>query len=317
MEKLLDTINFKYSDPVIAEKLASIGNQTSDFSLHFNQNEDAFIESNRKFRIPSFPVHHNVNQVKPSDTYLDGLRKLTNELFQVFPSVFTGTRYFFDPAEVLRPCFIQIFKVEDNYYLYLLRLDLNIRLADSTIITQATNDATAEFETGKLFIESLIIPVYKPDINASGGIIPINRLFNSTWVGESGTGYHINGHWIDRELTKFLTALYMKEGVRAYPYYPFRCDFNTVSFFPAILSLPGRREFLGYLHKSLPMISSDIPKIEESMKKVEFTKDNSVYLDLKKKIPTEWTKIWTSLKIKPYLNENDMKEYSLEFTFPE
>ena len=316
MEKLLDVISFNYSDPEISGILTSIEAKRSDSAIHFSQNEDAFIKSDSSFKVPSFSIHHDVNLKKPSDGYLRNLRELTGTLTRSFPGLFEGTRYFFDPAEVLRPCFIQVFKLEESYYLYLFRPDLNIRLSDSKIITSSTNDATAEYETEKLYFDSVFIPIHKPDITAAGGKIPIHRMFRSTWLGESGSGYHINGQWIDNELTKMLSALYLPEHKRSYPYYPYRCDFNTVCFFPADLTLPGRKGFLSYLHKSLPYITPYIPFIEEGMKKEEFSREHHVYMALKNKIPDEWTKVWSSLKIKPYLNENDMKEYLLEFKLP-
>ena len=315
MEKLLDTIIFRYSDPAITDIIGNIQNDSYDYPLYFNQNEDTFIKGKTAFHVPPFSIHHDVKDSKPSEEYLATLRTMIKGLVDLFPNIFAGTRYFFDATEVLRPCFIQLFKVEDRHYLYLLRLDLNIRLSDSNIITPATNDLTAEFSTEKLFLENLIIPIHKPDISSSGGSIPIERLFDSTWVGESGSGYHINGEWIDRELTKILSALYLPENIRTYPYYPFKCDFNTVTFCPAALSIAGRKNFLSYLHKSLPMIEPELPAIEAEIKREKFSRDLSLYTSLKKKIPEEWTKIWSSLKISPYLNENEMREYSLEYKF--
>ena len=315
MEKLLDTIVFKYSDPVISDILANISDSTADYPLFFNQNEDSFIKSHTSFHVPPFSIHHDVSDIEPEEEYRESLHSLISELAGLFPGIFSGTKYFFDASEVLRPCFIQIFKIEERYYLYLLRLDLNIRLTDSEIITQGTNDKTPDFETEKLFLENLIIPIHKPEIGSSGGNIPIDRLFKSTWVGETGTGYHINGEWIDHELTKILSALYLPEGLRSYPYYPFKCDFNTVALCPASLSIAGRKNFLSYLHKALPIIEPDLPAIEEGLKKEKFTKELDLYTSIKQKIPEEWTKIWSSLKIRPYLNENEMREYSLEYTF--
>ncbi len=315
MEKLLDVISFKYSDPEISEIINTLPGKTSGYTFHFNQNEDAFLKSGTSFTVPSFAVHHNVNEVKPSDEYLIKMRELVGSLSEIFPDPFRGTRYFFDPAEVLRPCFIQLFRIEESHYLYLMRPDLNIRPADSKVIQQATNDLTAEFQTRKLYFESMIIPIHKPSMNANGGEIPILRLFGSTWVGETGAGYHINGQWIDRELTRMLSALYLPEGIRTYPYYPLKCDFNTVTIAPAKLSVEGRKSFLGYLHKALAVIEKYIPEIEESMRTEKFSKDLAAYKNLRSKIPAQWTKIWSSLKISPYLNENDMKEYKLEFEF--
>ena len=265
--------------------------------------------------MPSFAVYHDVNRQTPSKEYIKALRQLTEDLTAVFPDVFRGTRYFFDPSETLRPCFIQIFKIESSHYLYLLRPDLDIKISESRIVKQGTNDTTAEYETNKLYFEALLIPVHQPDITATGGRIPIERFFSSTWIGETGKGYHINGQWIDREVTKLISASFLPENIRNYPYYPFQCDFNTVCFFPAALSPEGRKSQLGYFHKTLPALKPNIPDIENGLKAEEFSREHPVFLKLKQKIPAEWTKIWSSLKIKPYLNENEMKEFGLEFTF--
>ncbi|MDC7227260.1 MAG: hypothetical protein PQJ61_10915 [Spirochaetales bacterium] len=313
MEKLLDTIVFNYSDPDISDILSGVDSNTPDYPLFFNQNEDSFIKVSQAFHVPSFSIHHDVSQATPSVEYLQALRAVIKVLTESFPGVFAGTRYFFDPAEVLRPCFIQIFKVEDSHYLYLLRPDLNIRLGDSEVITPATNDRTAEYTTEKMFFESTLLPINTPEINPDGGNIPINRLFRSTWIGETGTGYHLNGQWIDHEITKFISAAFLPENAKTYPYYPFRCDFNSLALFPASITAAGRKSFLGYLHKSLEMISADIPEIEESLKSEKFSRDLPLYLKIRERIPEEWTKIWSSLKISPYLNENDMREYSLEY----
>ena len=313
MEKLLDTIIFRYSDQVISEIIGPLSDETDNYPVFFSQNEDQFIRSATPLHIPAMGIHHDVESIKPSEDYLSTLRTVIESLSAVFPALFTGTRYYFDPAEVLRPCFIQVFKSENRHYLYLLRLDLNIRLAESRIINPATNDMTADFETERLYFENMFLPINKPEITSAGGSIPIERLFKSTWVGETGAGYHLNGEWIDHELTKMLSALYLPPKKKSYPYYPFRCDFNTVAFCPPLISPKARRYFLGYFHRTLPILLADLPDIEAGLKEAPFSRDLPLYLELKKKIADEWTKTWSSLKISPYLNENEMREYRLEY----
>ena len=316
MEKLLDKISFRYSDPEITGFLNAPEPSDIDFTLNFNQNEDSFLKSEREFTVPSFAVHHDVSIEKPSEEYLSSMRRLIRELTAIYPSVFRGTKYYFDPSEILNPCFIQFFKAQDAFYLYLFRLDLNIRLADCRILTQATNDRTAEYSSSKLFFESLLIPAERSEQNGSALNIPVKRLFSSTWIGETGTGYHLNGQWIDREVTKFLSRLFLPENLRNYPYYPLCCDFNTVCCAPSDLSPEGRKFFLTYFHRLLPFIDPEISDIENEFKSEKFDKQNPLYLELKKKVPDEWTKVWSSLKISAYLNENEMKEYLLEFQLP-
>ena len=312
MERLLDKISFRYSDPLIT----SICNRKAEgcraFTLNFNQNEDSFIQSDTAFIIPSFQIHHDVNLKKPASAYLSAMRDLIKQLVCHFPSIFEETKYYFDSSEILKPCFVQLMTENSNDYLYLFRLDLNIRLADSEIIEQASNDFTASFRTSKLFFESLIIPIKKPVLNEKGGDIPIKKMFSSTWVGETGTGYHLNGEWIDREVTKFLSQLLLPEGIRNYPYYPVTCDFNTICCSPPVITPPGRLHFLKYLDSCLPFLEPHAMQIESELKKDRFSKTSPLFTGLKKKVPDQWTKIWSSLTISPYLNENEMKEYLLE-----
>jgi hypothetical protein len=75
------------------------------FSRHFSQGEDFFIRLGRSFVVPSFSIHHDINENRPDRGYLQTLRTLIDTLQQLAPEVFDGLTYTFDPAEVLRPTF--------------------------------------------------------------------------------------------------------------------------------------------------------------------------------------------------------------------
>lgn len=254
-----------------------------------------------------------MDQQRPSDEYLTAIRILIKDVSARFPGVFFNTRYFFDPAEILRPCFIQIYRISEDYYLYLFRPNLEIHLADSVIINQATNDESAAYTSRRLFYDSLFIPIDKPSLSADGGEISVRRLFSSTWMGESGSGYRLNGQWADRDLSKYLSTIFTPVGFRIYPYFPFRCDFNTLCLYPFSPSAAARKLALPLLHKAFSFIAPYAGRIEDDFRSGSFSADSEPYKNMALRIPSEWTNFWTSLKIKPYLNSNDMKEYLLEF----
>ena len=53
-------------------------------------------------------------------------------------------------------------------------------------------------------------------------------------------------------------------------------------------------------------------RIEQSMRDTSFSEDIETYKELKKQVPANWLEIWNNLKIDVYLNQQDMKEFSVE-----
>ncbi|HTP58990.1 MAG TPA: hypothetical protein VMM82_08740, partial [Spirochaetia bacterium] len=132
----------RYSDAAINGVLASIGEESRPVSRHFSQSEDFFLVLDGEYSVPHIPIHHDVRVSVPSPSYLSTLKSVTEQIAGLAPQVLKDLSYFFDPAEILRPCFFQIFRVEESHYLYLLRLDLVMRAADATVRERGTNDAT-------------------------------------------------------------------------------------------------------------------------------------------------------------------------------
>ncbi len=316
MEKLVSSLSFNITDPGITEILNNLNGQKGVYTNHFNQNEEAFLKTEEEFTVPAFKIHHDPGEPDPGREYIEALRGLVSTLSEIFPQVFKGTSYYFDPAEILRPCFIQLIQAEKKYYLYLFRPDLNIHYSDAEITVPGTNDKTEAYSTRKLFFESLIIPVEKPETEPGFDTINIKRMFRSTWAGESKKGYDKSGQWIDHEVTKLLSSVLMPEGKRIYPYYPIRCDFNTVCLSPPELSPEGRKKLLPLFIRFSDLIAPDTLQIEQYFKINNFEKDSDIYKSIRSKVPEEWTKIWTSHTISPYLNESDMKEYLFEVGKP-
>ena len=198
-------------------------------------------------------------------------------------------------------------------YLYLMRMDLNFRPNDSEILSRGTNDTTNFYTTKNLFMECDLLPL--EDIITENGKVKafiIEQNISQTWIGETGRGYYIEGIWIDTELTKFLSKLFIPEGKMIYPYYPFTCKYSTLSHALIDLSLEGRKKHLIYLHKARELVLPAIEDIQKALQQSAFSPDLSEFKKLKTKVPPYWKKLWQSITVRPYLNEHDMKEYAVE-----
>ncbi|RKX78594.1 MAG: hypothetical protein DRP87_05880 [Spirochaetes bacterium] len=316
MEQIEGKIVINYTDNEINRIIQSISNsgQNVSFTRHFNQNEEFFIKLKSELKVPHLPIHHDVRMKQPSESYLKTLRKFLSELIPLLPEVFEGLTYFFDPGEILRPCFFSIQKTNRGNILYLLRLNLFFKTHEGEIIEKGTNDTTPEYRTNHLFLEGDLIPLEKI-IFKNGDIeaFQIKQTISDTWIGETGRGYFVQGIWMDNDLTKFFSKLFIPRGKRIYPYYPFICKFRTIVHNLVDLSPVGRSRHLAYLENVLDFLAPEIEAIQDSLRNSEFSEDLPSFKELKDKIPPEWEKIWESFTVKPYLNDRDMKEFIVEY----
>lgn len=316
MEKTANEIRVKYSDPRISDIIKKIGDEEPGYSAHFNQNEEFFISIAKIVEVPHLPIHHDVRDTKPSERYLDGLADIVTRLSGVVPELLKNLTYFFDPGEILHPCFYQIFRAKDYLYLYLLRLDLSFRIHEAEMTEAGNNDITPAFATRNIFLESSLIPLEKVTV-LDGRVLGfiIKQTISQTWIGETGRGYFIQGIWMDHELTKFFSKLFIPNGKRIYPYYPFTCKYRTICHTVLDLSPGGRVKHLPFLHKALSFTAPNMERIQKSLKNETFTPDLSIYRELKQEIPPYWEEIWKDLTVSPYLNGFDMKEFKVGFSF--
>ena len=74
----------------------------------------------------------------------------------------------------------------------------------------------------------------------------------------------------------------------------------------------GRKKYLPYLIQAMDFITPEMERIETALKKTEFTTDLSLFQEMKRQVPEKWNSAWENLQIKRYLNEKDMKEFSLD-----
>ena len=313
MEKISNEIRLYYSDPEINETLKTSSSEKSGYSRHFNQNEEFFINISHEIRVPHFPIHHDVRVPKPSDEYLRNLRVLVRDLATNIPEVFENMTYFFDPAEIMRPCFFQLYRIGEQQYVYLLRLDLMFRTHEHTMIEPGDNDRTAVFGSHNIFLEADLVPLN--GTKASNGrmqAFEIMQTISQTWIGQTGRGYFVQGIWMDNELTKFFSKLFSPNGRSLYPYYPFSCKYRTICHSVVDLSFEGRKKHLPYLHKALGYLKPKMEFVEKALKNVEFTTDLPAFKTMKSSVPDFWERVWDSFKISRYLNNNDMREYRID-----
>ena len=314
MEKILNEIKLHYSDPDINTILKRTGDFETNYTLHYNHNEDFFITLPEEFIVPHFPVHHDIRKNQPSEEYLLLLRRFFNKIIPLAPQVFRNLTYFFDPSEIHKPCFFQIYKTGDSHYLYLVRIDLSYKTHEDTVLHQGTNDVTPKYQTNHLFLESNLIPLEK--VNFQNNRIfsfTVKQIISQTWIGETGRGHFAAGIWMDYELTKFLSKLFIPNGKRTYPYYPFTCKYKTICYSVLDFAPEGRKKHLPYLNKAIQFIIPKLPYIQKSLKNNKFSEDLEIFRKIKDTVPSSCKDTWNSIKIHSYLNDKNMKEFLVEF----
>jgi len=312
MEKTLGEIRLHATDPTINGLLRRKSDDAVGYRRHFNQSEDFFLRLGREFQVPSFQIHHDIQRTTPDTGYIDTLKSLLDPLQQLLPGVFEGLTYYFDPAEVLRPGFFQLYRVSGEYYLYLLKLDLVYRPQNHIVVEKGSNDTTPVYRTANLIVEANFVPLR--EILREGErptAFLIDQMISDTWIGETGRGYFVQGIWIDTDLNKFFTKLFVPEGKRIYPYYPFTSKYRTVCHNPIGLEARERREALPNLHRARTFLTPYLDEIQGVLREREFSPELPLYRELKKQIPDEWTRFLDNFGLDMYLNDDEMREYEV------
>ncbi|MBA7615595.1 hypothetical protein ES703_22878 [subsurface metagenome] len=313
MEQITNEIKYTYSDPEINGILKTVSTGSGPFSRHYNQVEEFFLHFEKDFTAPHLPVHHDVRRSRPDAEYIQSLTQVLGQLVLLAPQVFDELTYLFDPGEILKPCFFKLYRIDEKQYLYLLRLDLMYRPQAHTIIDRGSNDFTARYSTRDLFLEAVFIPLDRVIVE-EGKIshFLVNQTISNTWVDETGRGYFVQGIWIDNELTKFFSRLFLPPGKKSYPFYPYICKYKTICQSVIRFSPESRKALLPYLHRALNFLEPVMGHIESSMKNQSFSEDNETFKRLKQNIPETCYEIWETLALEVYLNEQDMREFRIE-----
>jgi hypothetical protein len=315
MEQLLNEIRVTWLDRDTNRLLAAIPEKTAAVPPRagYNQNEDFFFFLPEPLTIPRIPVHHDIDEPRPEETYMQSVHDLVTRLATDLPSVFQGLTYFFDPTETSKLSFFRLYKIEDSVYLYFFRIDLSLHPLDSEIVEAGRNDVTAVYRTNRLFAESLLMPLSSVDWdNGKVKSFKIRQLVSSTYMGEERRFYGRRGLWKDAALTKFFSRLVLPEGARTYPFFPLSCKFRTVCAEVPVLAPGYRRNALPILHRSIAFLSPEMNRIENSLKSGEFSDKMPLFAEMRSRVPSPWMDVFRGYATKAYLNDSDMKEFSLE-----
>jgi hypothetical protein len=308
-----NVIRCTYTDPTINELLKQGGSDAGAFSRHYNQVEELFFRFERSFSVPQLPIHHDVRVPVPQPRYLQLLARVLEQVIPLAPQLFVDLTYIFDPTEILRPSFFHLYRLESSQYLYLLKLDLMYRPQSYNLVQKGSNDLTAAYSSDCLFLEATCIPVREVQ-TASGKIstFVVDQTISNTWVDEIGRGYLVQGIWMDNDLTKFFSKLFLPEGKRTYPFYPYICKYKTICQNLIDPDSQTRKELLPYLHGALQYLRPVMPEIEAALKGRDFSENLETFRRLKSAVPTKWEEIWNGLHLEMYLNSRDMKEYRID-----
>ena len=313
MEKLQTQIRINYTDRDINSMLRSQATNGTSYTRHYTQNEEFFLKLSGVFSVPSFPIHHDVRQVEPTQSYLETIKMVLNAVVPLVPQLFEGLTYYFDPTDTLRPAFFQLYRLGDLHYLYLMKIDLTFKHGEHEMTRAGTNDSTPEYRTSKLFLEGIVVPIEQ--VETEGGKMAgfgVKQTVSQTWIGETGRGYFVQGIWMDHELTKFFSKLFLPKGKRTYPYYPFQCRYRTICSTVIETTSEARKRNPPLLHRALQFVVPVMDTIQESLRSVDFSEQIEAFTKLKRLVPEFWSNVWSKIAVTPYLNERDMKEFRID-----
>ena len=312
MDKVSDELRLYATDSQINTLIHRETETAVGYSRHFNQSEDFFIRLGHDFEVPSFSIHHDVNQLKPDASYLNALREFFSHVQPLVPGVFSGLTYLFDPAEVLRPSFFQIYRAAGVNYLYLLKLDLVYRPQNHIVVTKGTNDTTPVYRTRNLVVDASIVPLRGIERqNDTPTAFQIDQMISSTWIGETGRGYFVQGIWIDADLNKFFTKLFVPKGKRIYPYYPFTSKYRTVCHVPIGIEPEDRRRAVPLLHRTREFLRPHLDEIQSVLREQEFNESLPLFQQIRETVPEGWSDFLNTFDMDVYLNDEDMREFEV------
>ncbi|HEQ71656.1 MAG TPA: hypothetical protein ENN69_04130 [Spirochaetia bacterium] len=312
MEVRAHLIPIRYTNERINSRLAGLSG-TGRYSRCFTQTEDFFLRFDADYEVPRFPIHHNVQLREPDPAYLAMLENLLDTVVRLAPEVFEGLTYFFDPEEVFKPCFYRLYKKAGRQYLYLLRLDLGFRAHHQIIIDRGDNDSSHGVRTSALFVEPLCLPLEGlEERNGKLSGVWVRSFFSETWIGEYGRGYFIQGIWMDTDLSKFFTRLFLPPDRHLYPYYPLLCKYRTIAAMPIFFSRKEREQAVSVLEEAIRLISPSLTEIQDALKKSSFSDTLPIFRELKQKMDPVFPVFWENIRVRTHLNEYGRKEYTIE-----
>jgi hypothetical protein len=314
MNEPYGTININYVDNEINSLISSNRAEEIQYTRHFNHNEEFFLCLKTEYIVPQISIHHDVAVTIPHKDYLDKIKEVLEQLLKLAPHIFLDVTYFFNPAENLKIYFFRLYRMDEERYLYLFSIDLSFKAQDCIIIDKGTNDLTPRYRTRQLFVDALMVPLKDVlVINNKIHSFIIHQTISDTWIDEEGDFYHKRGIWIDQDLTKFFSKVFLQKDKNIYPFYPFVCRYNTMCQFMIKFMPEHRTDVLPYLHRAIRFLDPYYKTIHAEIVEKRFSEDLNIYQCLKTKLSAFWNSFYDKIKIEVYLNHNDMREFRVEF----
>ena len=309
MEKLCDFL-LGASDLEVSSRLLELGDQALALDRRLTQEEDFFLVLPRPFVVDSFEIHHDIRNVEPSPQYLRVIRSLVESWAAQVPGVFHGLTWFFDPRDLFHPLFLQFLSVGGRQLLYVLRPDLTYRNRYGEILTRGGNDVTPRYSTSALFLESEVLVLDGAETFTAGQCLVVPKLFQKTWKGESGRGYFVTGSWIDHDITQLLSRVALPVGAKAFPCYPLRCRYESLSVRCLSPTPEGRLKAAQILVKAWPLVRPWAHRIESALKDEPYREDHPLVEQLRDQWGEQLSSLWEPYELTATLNSANQKEYA-------
>ncbi len=277
-------------------------------TMHLDEAERFFLRLPERIQVPSFPIHHQMDIETPPDTYRRSLYELIRQIAREVPGLLAGLTYHFDPRHIFHPVFLRTEEVKNTPVIVRVQFDLGISPKRHAIERAATNDKTAQYVTRDIYTDIDIVPAHR----VPGAVPEIRRVINNTWIGETGRGYIAQGIWMDRDLSRFFSALVEADGRSLYPYLPFSCRFGSISHRPPAWrrsDVSRAAERLTVLHEILTPIIDDITGV---LQFEAFSRSHSLFKRIRKSVPAWLREAFESVDIRAYLRDDGRKEFYID-----
>jgi len=74
-----------------------------------------------------------------------------------------------------------------------------------------------------------------------------------------------------------------------------------------------RRRLLPYLHAAIGFLSPEMERIQAELRGKDFSENIQIFTELRSKVDESLLKPWTEVRVTPYLNADEQKEFRVEF----
>jgi hypothetical protein len=302
-------ISVAVSDEGINHSLTATSESSKNYTRHFSNDEQFFLKFDEPFVVPSLPIHHDVRISTPAEGYSEIVGSVVTQISPKAPNLLSGLRHFFDPGDIGRPAFYRRIVSGGSEFLYLVRLDLRYRPSVHEVVEAGSNDRAPVYRTTELLLEADLLPLSS---NSDEETLYVREVFSETWIGETGRGYFVQGIWIDRDLTRFLSAVVTPPGHRLYPYFPVSCKYRSLGV--SLVEFEDRMltEYAALLEGIYKAIEPRARDIEAALKERDYDPKMPLLEELRGQMPPELTAPWKRYTTRPYLNDRDMREFALE-----